>query len=423
MWPPLRHSGALLGALAGLPTWAVAMACSPRWREQPGQRLGAAPRSARGSIWVHAASVGEILAATRLVDALHDRGWPVLASTMTVTGQQVLARARPEVPRVLAPFDHPWCVDRALARARPRALVLIETELWPCWIAAAERARVPVCLVSARLSDRSFARYRRLRRLLAPTLGRIAALGARSEEDAERFRALGLPPDRLVVTGDLKLEPPGREPSLAPDLGAALEGVAPLVAASTHEGEEEIVLDAWERVRQRVPPAATLVLAPRHPERAARVAGLAAGRGHRVRRRTGMATDRLAPDEVLVLDTVGELAALLPRAASVFVGGSLVPVGGHNVVEPAWAGRPVLFGPHTANWRAASRALLDGGGGRLVAGAEEIASAWSEWLRDPQTACRTGSAARQEVLRHQGATERAVALVSGVLERGQRGSS
>jgi 3-deoxy-D-manno-octulosonic-acid transferase len=376
--------------------------------------MGRSPRLAPGAIWVHGASVGEVLAASRLVDALRERGRSVVVSTMTTTGRAVFHRARPEVPCTLAPLDHPWSAGWALARVRPRALVLIETELWPSWIAAAERSQVPVMIASGRLSERGFARYRRFASALRRTFRRLGAVGARSEEDAERFAVLGVPRERLQVTGDLKLEPPGRPPPLAPELARILAGCAPLVAASTHDGEEAALLDALEAA-ERAGLHPSLVLAPRHPQRARDVVALAKARRRRLRLRSQARDEPLGAGEVLLLDTLGELPTLLPHASIVFVGGSLAPIGGHNVVEPAWAGRAVLFGPHMENWKEASVRLLDCGGAQRVADASELARAVTTLLADPEEASRRGQAARREVERHCGATARSVALLGSLL--------
>lgn len=416
MW---RHSGAAVTALAVAPPALLALLLRPRWREGLGLRLGRAPRLAPGAVWVHGASVGEVLAATRLLDALAQRGQPLLASSMTAAGRRVLQRTRPEIPSTLAPLDHPWCVAAALARVAPRALVLVETELWPAWIAGATRRGIPVLTVSARLSARSLARYRRVGRLLAPTWRRLAAVGARTPEDAERFMALGIPAERVRVTGDLKLEPPERVPEVAPDLAALLGEGPAWMAASTHAPEEEVALDALDAV-QAAGLATALVLAPRRLERIEEVAALVRARGRRLRRRSRAGGAPLAPGEVLLLDSLGELPGLLPRAAAVFVGGTLAPRGGHNVLEPALAGRPVLFGPHTRNVREAAERLLACGAAERVTDAGALARSLVAWLGDPQEARRRGEAGRSELARHRGATLRTLALLDEVLARSAR---
>src|SRR5262245_55765145 len=239
------HALAALAAAGALPLAAGVLAVRPRARIGLRERLGAHPR-APGALWVHGASVGEVLAAARLVDALRARGHAVVTSSVTPAGRDVLARARPDVPCHLAPLDHPWCVERALARVRPAALVLVETELWPCWIAAAARRGVPVVLVSGRLSDRSYPRYRRLACVVGPTLRRLAAVGARSDADAARFLALGAPAERVAVTGDLKLEVDAEPAPVPADLARLFAALPLVVAGSTHPGEEEAVLAAFE---------------------------------------------------------------------------------------------------------------------------------------------------------------------------------
>jgi 3-deoxy-D-manno-octulosonic-acid transferase len=409
------HALAAVTALAALPVGAVALVARPRlWRGLP-ERLGAWPRLPPGSVWIHAAAVGEIRAASRLVELLRKRDRFVCTSTWTLPGRAAMRGWSPEVPCHLAPIDHPWCVDAALARVSPAALVLVETELWPAWIAAASRRHIPVVLVSGRLSDRSFPRYRRLAAVLRPTLRRLRAVGARTEEDAERFRALGA--RSVVVTGDLKLDIDARPVPLAPDLDRLLGEVPLLVAGSTHAGEEEAVLEALAAATAAGHGVA-LAIAPRHPPRAAEVERLARRAGRTVRRRTRPGPGALAPGEVLVLDTVGELASVYARAAVAFVGGSLVPIGGHNVLEPAMAGRPVVFGPHVANVRHAVEILEACGAGRRIETGDALPGAVLEWLADPEAAQRRGEAGCRALASHRGSAERALALVEAALEPG-----
>lgn len=417
---PLRQLGAGLLALAAAPAAATALVVRPHWRAGLGERLGLQTPAVDRPVWVHGASVGEILAAIRLVDALGQRGHAVLASAMRPSGRAVLAQMRPDVPRRLAPIDHPWCVARALDQVAPAALVLVETELWPSWIAAAERRGVPVAVVSARISDRSFGRYQRIGVLVRRTLGRLSAVGARTAEDARRFAALGVPEDRLEITGDLKLEPPLALPTLEPELDRALGNLTVWVAASTHASEEAAALHALSAA-EAAGIATALILAPRYPvERAAEVKRVVAAQGRRVRLRSRLAGDvPLAPGEVLLLDSLGELPAVIARAQLAFVGGSLVPVGGHNVVEPALVSRPALFGPHTHKVRDAAALLLASGGARRVSDETELAAAVIEWLRNPAAAKDAGEAARRALEPHRGATQRCLALVERLLDDGR----
>jgi 3-deoxy-D-manno-octulosonic-acid transferase len=410
----LAQGFAAVAALAGAPLAAAALALRPSWREGLGERLGAVARARPGGIWIHAASVGEIVAASRLVDRLRRDGHPVVTSTVTLTGRDLMRRTRPDVPCSLAPVDHPWCVERALARVGPAVLVLVETELWPCWIAAARRRGIPVVLVSGRVSDRSYPRYRRVSGFVARTLQRLDALGVRTEIDAERFRALGADPARIAVTGDLKLEVDEDPRPLAPELVPLLGAVPLFVAGSTHPGEEAAALDALEAV-ERAGIDAALAIAPRRPNRTAEVARLVAGRGRALRRRSSPGREPLRPGEVLVMDTVGDLAALYGRADVAFVGGSLVPIGGHNVLEPVCAGRPVLFGRHTANVRHAVEILERCEAGRAVDDAASLADAVVELLSDPAAATARGAQGCRALRSHRGSAGRAAQLVEAAL--------
>jgi 3-deoxy-D-manno-octulosonic-acid transferase len=286
-------------------------------------------------------------------------------------------------------------VEAALRRVRPSALVLVETELWPSWIVAAHRRRIPVVVVSGRISDRSFPRYRRIARGLRPILDRIAAIGTRGVTDAERFMALGASPERVQVTGDLKLEPPRGTTSLAEDLDLVLGGVPLIVGGSTHAGEESALLGALASVEQ-AGLRASLVLAPRHLERFDAVEALARRTGRAVRRRGRLDSRPLAEGEVLLIDSMGELPGLFARATVAFVGGSLVPVGGHNLLEPILEGRPVLFGPHTENARAA---------------AADLARAAIQALRDPASWRARAEAGRKALEQHRGTAERSAKLI------------
>lgn len=413
---PLGHSLAALSALAGAPLGIGVLALRPPWRTGLGERLGASPRADTGRLWVHGASVGEILAALPLADRLRAGGRRVLISTTTLTGREIVRRLRPELPSTLAPLDHPWCVARALARVRPEALLLVETELWPAWIAAASERRIPVLVVSGRISERSFPRYRRLRPLLRATFGRLAAVGARSDADAARFGELGVAKERISVTGDLKFELPEDGASLAPDLAAVLGDLPLVVAGSTHPGEEEAALEAFATA-EAAGFAGGLVLAPRQPGRADEVAATARARGRTVRRRSVLGTQALATGEVLLLDTLGELAAVYTRARVALVGGTLAPVGGHNLLEPAHAGVPVLFGPYTANVREAANLLLSCGAGTRVPDRASLAPALVAALQDADGARRRGDAGRRAMAEHRGSVDRTLALVESVLSR------
>jgi 3-deoxy-D-manno-octulosonic-acid transferase len=375
-----------------------------------------------GAAWIHGASVGEILAACRLVDRLRQAGQNVFTSTFTTSGRDVMRRTRPEVPCQLAPLDHPWCVEAALDRVQPSVLVLIEAELWPNWIAAARRRAIPVVLVSGRISDRSFGRYRKLRWLTRPTLGRLTAIGARTAADGERLRYLGADPQAVTVTGDLKIDSQTeRRPDRFGSSGTWAQGPV-IVAGSTHPGEESAALEALA-VLERAGLGASLVLAPRHIDRAPEVMRLIECEGRVARLRSTIGAAQLGRGEVLVLDTVGELASLYESADVAFVGGSLVPVGGHNVLEPVLAGRLVLYGPHTDNVRHAVEVVEECGAGRRVPAAGQLGAAFIDVLSNAESSRVAAERGRRALEKHHGTSERTSALIERVLAASERLSS
>jgi 3-deoxy-D-manno-octulosonic-acid transferase len=293
-------------------------------------------------------------------------------------------------------------------------LVLVETELWPSWIAAAQRRGIPVILVSARVSDRSYPRYRRFGWVVARTLRRLAAVGARTPEDAERFRVLGAHADRVSVTGDLKIDLDCERQPMAPDLDHAVGDRSLFVAGSTHEGEDAAALDALRYIESEGI-SVSLVLAPRHIERTPEIARIVRAAGWKPRLRSALGDEPLQRGEVLVLDTVGELASLYARSDVAFVGGSLVPVGGHNVIEPVLAGRPVVYGQYTANVRHVVEILSECGAGRMLSTAAELGPAVAALLMEPERASGAARRGREALMRHRGSSERTAALIEEVI--------
>ncbi|PYM66546.1 MAG: 3-deoxy-D-manno-octulosonic acid transferase [Candidatus Rokuibacteriota bacterium] len=370
--------------------------------------------------WVHAVSVGEVMAAVPLVQALRAR-WPkteIVVSTVTGTGAEV-ARARLGAAASVFtfPLDLPGATRRAVVRVRPRCFVALETELWPNLLRALGRARVPATLANGRISDRSYRRYRLVRPLFRRVLSHVGLFAMQSEEDARRIISLGARPERVMVTGNLKMEAP-TEVAGAEQRWRRLLHLGPdrvVVAGSTHRGEEGPVLDALLAARSRGEARLRLVLAPRHPERLDEVEALVRARGLSLARRSRIGAG--TPVDVIVLDTVGELAELYAVADVIFVGGSLVPAGGHNVIEPALHAKPVLFGPHMANFRAASTLLLDGGAAVQVGDGAELAVALARLLADEGARRRLGMAAWRAVQGHQGACARTIAGLETLLGR------
>jgi 3-deoxy-D-manno-octulosonic-acid transferase len=393
--------------LLAAPLAALAALRSARLRAGLGERLRPLPRRARECVWVHAASVGEVEAAAPLIAGLRAAGREVIATALTETGRARLLALDPPASARLAPLDLPGLVGASLARARVRVLVLIETELWPNLMRAAQRRGVRVVLVSARISDRSLPRYRRLAWLFRGLLARLDALGARSEVDRARFVELGVRPEVAAVSGDLKLARPAPPPP-AEALCAALGPGPFLLGGSTHAGEEAELIDAWRALRSAGAAELRLVLAPRHPQRAAEVAALALARGAR----PGLRSRGASSAEVVVIDGVGELGSLYHLCALCFVGGSLVPVGGHNLLEPVAAGRVALHGPHVHNQRAQLELLAPLGVLHPVRDAAELRAALARLWADPQRDAPARAA--QAVLEsHRGAARRALALVLG----------
>ncbi len=364
------------------------------------------------SIWIHAVSVGEVLAARTLIEPLRARfpGRRIVVSTTTVTGNSV-ARASLKGHDALffTPFDFPSAVRRALAATRAELLLLVETELWPNLIREARRRGTRVALVNGRISPRSFPRYRRVRFFLEPVLAQVDLLLMQGEPHAERIRAMGAPASRVRVTGNLKfdaLDVP--EPSDA--LRAAFEPMAGrplLLAGSTVEGEEAMLLRAYASLLASQPTLA-LALAPRHPERFDAVPAIVEAAGFRCRRRSTRNAAPLGDREVLLLDSLGELAAAYSLATIAFVGGSLAPKGGHNVLEAAAWGKPVVVGPHMENFQEIADQFLAAGALVQVAGEDGLVQAIEGLLRDEPRRRDLGARGRALVDANRGALLRTV---------------
>ncbi len=387
------------------------------------ERLGlrAHPPPAHRPGWVHAVSVGEAIAAAPLVEGLRRSHpeLPLVVSTVTETGARLVRQRFATVAtHRYFPLDLPGAVRRVVDSISPAFFVAMETELWPNVLRALAARGVPTMIANGRLSDRSFRRYRLLRGAMRGVLDHVDVFGMQSDEDARRVIALGAAPERVVVTGNVKHEPvpdPAGVAELWHRLLGLRAGQPVWIAGSTHRGEEESVLAAYEEVRG-AHPGLVLVLAPRHPERVPDVVALVSGRGLRAVRRSALPTAAGGgPPPVIVLDTIGELAQLYGVADVVYVGGSLVPLGGHNVLEPAFRGKPVLFGPHTHNFRDAAALLLEGGGALVVADAAALARAVAGLLEDPDRRARVGEAARHAAATRHGAVQATLDLIERYL--------
>jgi 3-deoxy-D-manno-octulosonic-acid transferase len=372
----------------------------------------------RNTIWVHAVSVGEVKAVEKLLlrirEEFPDR--PLVVSTTTPTGQQ-LAREKTAIidHAFYFPFDLPRPVSRVLDRIQPQLVVIAETEIWPTFLTACRSRSVPVIMVNGRISDRSFPRYRRVRRWLGPVLNDYAVLGMQSETDGRRIEQMGAEAQRVQVLGNLKYDAAPADRPLDAQLAAALRRWQPLwIAASTMPGEDEMVLDTFIGLRQSRPQLKLLV-APRHPERAAAVAGLARARSLRTLLRSALRPPHNANEDgeadVIVLDTIGELAAIFEMASIVFVGGSLVKRGGHNILEPARFARPIVFGPHMENFRDIARLFLNAGAAVQVGSAAGLQETLARLLSESDLAAGLGANARRLLLENSGATERVLRVI------------
>jgi 3-deoxy-D-manno-octulosonic-acid transferase len=420
----------LYGALLFL-AWAAVLPCQmlmtvlkrtslPPLRE----RLGHVPAGAAGGgFWIHAVSVGEVRLALSLMPSLRRRfpGAPVHLTTGTATGRALAATGGAAPPESIAalPFDLPFAMGRLLDGLRPRAILILETEIWPNLLRLCARRGVPVILVNGRISPRSYPRYRALGLFLRRALPGVSLFGMQSREDADRIVSLGADERRVRVTGNLKFDlapPQADRQGVRRRLG--LEDGAPLfVAGSTAAGEEPAVLEAFAALR-RSHPSARLVLAPRHPENFAAAQRLARAAGHAVAlwsRYTAGSAPARASFDVLVLDAMGVLPEIYAASDLVFVGGSLVRRGGHNVLEPAALGRPVLFGPHMENFRAAAEALTAAGAGFVARDGDELGRLLLRLLSDRAGYAVASAMARRVVEANRGALDRTLALVEEAL--------
>ncbi len=417
-----------IGLVAISPIWLYRMIRHGRYRGGVGERLGAAPRryGLQPVIWVHGVSLGEINAARSLVAELHSQlpDYRVVVSSTTDTG---FAAARkhfaPDHKVFHWPMDFSLSVARALRRVRPDLVVLMEGDIWPNFLAACNRRGIPVVVVNGRMSrDKGYPGYRKLGPLAEKLFNRLTAIGVQDEAYAERFRSLGTAPDKVHITGMMKYDTAdvadhaaGRD-ELAAAMG--LTGAEKLVVAGgTGPGEEQLLLDRLDELERRVP-GAVLAIVPRKPERFDEVARLIEQTGRPVVRRSqrpdGTGDDR--PEKAVLLgDTMGELRKFYSLADAVFVGRSLVAMGGSDMIEAAALGKPTAFGPHTFNFPQADE-LADNGCVR-VADADELIDRLSGWLSSPAEAAEAGRKARRFVRSRQGATRRNVEMICEVLGR------
>ena len=412
----------LLGLAVALtsPWWLARMLVGGKYRAGLGERLGRVPKrlgSAAGCIWVHAVSVGEVLAVSGVVSGLRTR-FPelrVLISTTTASGQKLARERFGEENVFYYPLDFGFAIRPYLHALRPALVVLAESEFWPNFLRLARASGAPIAVVNARVSDRSLPRYLWLRAVWRRVLRGVDLFLAQSDEDARRLVAMGAPEARVRVGGNLKFDvaPPESLPAIAMLRRVFEPATAIVVCGSTAEGEEPVILRAFSCLLERHPRAA-LMLAPRHPERFEAVARLIAASDLKLWRRSQLVGNESLSGGVLLLDSIGELAAVYSLAAVAFVGGSLVPRGGHNILEPAQWCVAKLVGPHTENFRDIVAVFARASAVKVVS-SETFQGELLRLLDDAAARRELGDRAAEVVRQQRGATERTLAALDGLL--------
>ncbi|MDT8317978.1 MAG: 3-deoxy-D-manno-octulosonic acid transferase [bacterium] len=365
-----------------------------------------------GAVWFHAASVGEVLASAALIEKIRHR-WPeksLLVSTFTATGNKAAIRKLNADAVIFLPFDLAPIVKRLLLKIRPSLLILMETELWPGLITEASSIGTPVVVVNGRISDSSFGKYKMLGPLIKGALSRLRLVLTQSSIDSERLAALGVDSARLHETGNVKFDMSvdNSEISFFKEWGHPL-----FIAGSTRDGEEPYIFEVYLKLRE-IHPGLRLLLAPRHIERAGEIARMMDERGLDYTLRSKVKGK--AKSQLILLDTLGELSSCYKYADLVFIGGSLVPMGGQNMLEPALQGKPVLFGPYIENFREAAAVLTKGGGAVMVKDAEDLLKWSGRLLADDKLRHQMGAKARETVLLNRGATAKTVDMLAGIID-------
>jgi 3-deoxy-D-manno-octulosonic-acid transferase len=413
-----------LALIVSTPWWLLQMVRHGKYRTGWGERLGRVPQrllhgAGAPTIWIHAVSVGEVLATSRVAEEMKVQlpGWRIVVSTTTDTGQKLARQRFGESNVFYLPLDLPLAVRPFLQALRPKLLVLAESEFWPNLLHWARLSGAAVAVVNARVSDRSLPGYMRFRELLKPVMQNVDLFLGQSAEDARRLVQIGAPVERVQVSGNLKFEV--QLPAKSDIVGQfritlQREGIGPVVVAgSTLEGEEAMLLEMFRKVATEYP-GALLILAPRHPERFNAVADLLASSGLGFQRRSQWDGSGPMAGGVFLLDTIGELASLYEFADLTFIGGSLVPRGGHNVLEAAQFGKPILVGPHTENFRDIVDIFRRADALRVVT-PQSLTPTVLQLLEDHDERAALGQRALEVMRSQQGATERTVNALLGLL--------
>ena len=414
--------------LIGLPFLPVLSVFGKRYRMGLGERLGFYRREIRNSVkdsrplWIHAASVGEIVSACSLVENIRKRfpSLKIMVSAFTYTGYLTARRILSDSPVIFFPLDHPWIVKRALFTFDPSVMVFLETEIWPNLLRSAHRRGTPTLLLSGRLSERSFKKYSSLSWFFRGVLRNYSCMGMQTEEDVDRAKKLGVDPLKIALTGNLKrmrlakCSEYNAKASDSFDMKRKVSGHL-LVAGSSHRGEEEILLNAFRSLKQRFPDF-RMVLAPRHPQRFAEVERLLESSGLEFEKKSEINGRATLSQDVLFLDTLGDLEELYAVGDVAFVGGSLVDAGGHNLLEPARFRRPILFGPYMANFAGLAQEMREKGGAVEVRDEADLVREITDLLNDANKRLDMGERAYQVAVDERRVSERTAELLYRYLQ-------
>jgi len=390
----------------------------PKYRGGLTQKLGRLRKSVmrviKGSrpIWVHAVSVGEVMAAHPLIRELKKK-YPhrkLILSTVTVTGHFTASRRVPEADAIFYfPFDYPCIVRRVIKGINPEIVLVAETELWPNFFRELKRAGIPSAVINGRISPHSYKNYQKFKKFFGMVFDQVTLFCMQSEEDARRIKDIGADPGKVMVTGNLKFDQ--KIQGAQTGLVAISAGRKVITAGSTHRGEEAALLEVFSRLREKYPKL-SLIIAPRHPERFDEVEGVINSAGYECQRRTSL---RGPVKDVLLLDTIGELRSFYAVCDIAFVGGSLVKVGGHNLLEPAAMKKPVIFSRYMFNFKEISEALISSGGGIMVKDKGELYAELNALLADGSRAKSMGERAFRVIEANTGAAKKTIEAISRLI--------
>lgn len=387
------------------------------WKERFGISIPAGKD--KHIIWIHAVSVGEVIASKPLISLINRElpDYEIVLSTVTKTGREMAEKLKEKPSHIFYfPFDFPFVVKRVLRKIRPSLIVLTETELWPNLLRYSEHFSIPVVLTNGTISSSSFTRYKKIRPLFKQILSKILFFCVQTQEDKDRLVHLEVAPEKIMVTGNTKFDLSFLNLDKEPLANWNIEGKSPvIVAGSTHAGEEEFLLESFRGIDEKFPEA-LLILAPRHPERVSEVENLIKEKGYSCVRRTKM-NSSILKEKIILVDTIGELSKIYLAADIVFVGGSLVPIGGHNLLEPAFLSKPIITGPYTFKQNEMLELLKEGNGVIQVKSGNHLKETLLGLLSSPKEKEKLGENAKKIVLANQGATRKNLEVIEKVLRK------